>query len=52
MPASNSSETPATETGSLSNAMTIFMTGAEQFQWSFLRGAVWETVLLTSAISG
>jgi len=31
------------------NGLTVILAGAEQFQWSFLRGAVWEIALLNSA---
>ena len=45
----NSSETSGRTTGLPSYALSVFMAGAEQFQWSFLRGAVWEIALLTAA---
>jgi hypothetical protein len=31
------------------NGLTVILSGAEQFQWSFLRGAVWEIALLSGA---
>ena len=40
------------EAGWISTGMTIIMTGAEQFQWSFLRGAVWEIALVNVSNTG